>query len=116
MSWTFDVDDVAVLFCTVPNEEVGARLARAIVEAGDAACVNLVPGLRSIYRWQGEICDDAELLLVMKTTRSRCEALSRHVSELHPYDTPELIALPVEAGLHAYLEWVRGETQTLSPQ
>ena len=111
MSWTNDVDDVAVLFCTVPNAEVGARVAHAVVDASEAACVNIIPGLRSIYRWRGETCDDAELLLVMKTTRSRCEELSRHVKAMHPYETPELVALPVEAGSLAYLDWVRGETR-----
>lgn len=110
MGWITGVDDVMLLLCTVPDEQVGATLARALVGEGLAACVNVVPGLRSIYRWKGEVCDDPELLLVIKTVRGRMEALSQRVEALHPYDTPELIAIPVQAGLEAYVGWVREET------
>lgn len=111
MSWKEDVDDIVVLLCTVSSAEQGAELARPLVEEGLAACVNVVPGLRSIYRWKGEVCDDPEALLVIKTRRAKTAALAERVQALHPYDTPELIALPVEAGLTGYLGWVREETR-----
>ena len=110
MSWNDDVDDIVVLLCTVSNAEQGAELARPLVDEGLAACVNVVAGIRSIYRWKGEVCDDPEALLIIKTRRERLADLAKRVETLHPYDTPELIALPVQAGLQAYLGWVRDET------
>ncbi len=110
MAWIHDVDDVMVLLCTVDSEDQAAALSRALVTEGLAACVNVIPGLRSYYQWKGEACDDPELLLVIKTARGRMADLAKRVEALHPYDTPELIALPVQAGLEAYLQWVREET------
>jgi len=100
---------VEVVLLTAPDSEVAARLARVLVGEGLAACVNVVPGVRSIYRWQGELHDDAEVLLVAKTCADRAEALGARVRELHPYELPELVRLPVAGGSHAYLDWVRGE-------
>ena len=107
LDWSNESQDVTVLLCTVPTEEVGANLAKTLVDEQRVACVNIIPGVRSIYRWKGEVCDDAELLMVMKTVRSRVEEVSQRVSELHPYETPELVALPMVGGLEAYLGWVR---------
>ena len=104
-----DGQDVMVLLCTVPNEAVGGTIAKALVEQRSVACVNIVPGVRSIYRWKQQICDDAELLLVMKTVRSRVEDVSKRVAALHPYETPELVAFPVVDGLASYMAWVREE-------
>jgi periplasmic divalent cation tolerance protein len=98
-----------VVLLTAPDAEVGGRLARALVGEGLAACVNVVPGVRSIYRWQGELHDDAEVLLVAKTRADRAEAFDARVRELHPYELPELLRLPVAGGSAAYLDWVRGE-------
>lgn len=95
-----------VALCTVPNAEEGARIAKHLVEEKHVACVNIVDGLRSIYVWQGEVCDDAEALLVMKTRSELFEGLSDRVAELHPYDVPEVIALPIEAGHAPYLAWI----------
>lgn len=103
-----DAHDVVACLLTFPDEEVAARIARALVEEQLAACVNLVPGLRSIYRWQGAVQDDREVLGIAKTTRARVEALRRRVVELHPYQVAEVIALPVVAGHLPYLDWVRG--------
>ena len=77
-----------------------------------AACVNIIPGLRSIYRWEGEICDDGESLLVIKTRAESVADLTEALLELHPYDTPEVIALPIEegAGNPAYLQWLLDES------
>jgi periplasmic divalent cation tolerance protein len=103
------VTDVLVVLVTTPSAEVAAGLAHALVEARLAACGNVVPGLRSIYRWEGKVQDDAEALLVLKTTRDRFEALRDEVLRRHPYAVPEVVALPVEAGSAAYLDWVRGQ-------
>lgn len=107
MVWKDDVRDVVVLYCTVPNLEVGSSVARVLVQEGLVACVNLIPGLQSIYRWKGEICEDSEVMLMMKTVRSRTEEIAKRVKSLHPYETPELVALPVRGGLEGYLAWVR---------
>ncbi len=103
--------DVRVVYVTAPDAEVAARLGRAVVEAGLAACVNLVPGLRSIYWWEGKVHDDAEVLLIVKTTAAQLDALRDHLVALHPYTVPEVIALPVVAGHEPYLEWVRASAR-----
>ncbi len=95
---------------TVPDAETGQRLARALVEEGLAACVNRVPGLRSVYRWQGAVQEDAEELLIAKTRSDLVPALAKRVSALHPYDLPEVIALPLVGGSAAYLDWLRTES------
>ncbi|MEW6517412.1 MAG: divalent-cation tolerance protein CutA [candidate division FCPU426 bacterium] len=103
--------ELCVLFITVPNAEVGERVARALVEERLAACVNRVPGLTSIYRWQGKIECDPEELLVVKTRQSLVPELAARVQALHPYQVPEVIALPIVAGLPSYLDWVAAETR-----
>jgi periplasmic divalent cation tolerance protein len=103
--------DALVVLVTAPSAEKAAELARALVEERLAACGNVVPGLRSIYRWEGKVHDDAEALLVLKTTRARFEALRDRVLALHPYEVPEVLALPVEAGSAAYLAWIGAETR-----
>jgi periplasmic divalent cation tolerance protein len=102
--------DALVVLVTAPSAEKAAELARALVDERLAACGNVVPGLRSIYRWEGRVQDDAEALLVLKTTRARFEALRDRVVALHPYQVPEVLALPVEAGSAAYLAWIAAET------
>jgi periplasmic divalent cation tolerance protein len=107
-----DVEDteVRVVLITAPDVETGAGLARALVAERLAACVNVVPAVRSIYRWEGEVQDDAEVLLVVKTRRARCAALAARVQDLHPYDVPEVVELPAVGGSEAYLDWVRRES------
>jgi periplasmic divalent cation tolerance protein len=95
-----------VALCTVPNAEEGARIARSLVEERLAACVNIVDGLRSIYVWKGEVSDDREALLVIKTGRATLDALTSRIVALHPYETPEVIALPIAAGHAPYLAWI----------
>lgn len=97
--------DGLVVYVTAPPEEAPA-LARALVERRVAACVNLVPQVRSFYRWQGAVQDDAEVLLVAKTTRGGFEALRAAVVELHSYDVPEVIALPLAAAHAPYHAWL----------
>ncbi|MEE9609230.1 MAG: divalent-cation tolerance protein CutA [Myxococcota bacterium] len=101
---------VRVVFITVPDPDTGARLARTLVEERLAACVNLVPGVRSFYRWEGAVQEDDEVMLVVKTRAERCDALALRVRDLHPYDLPEVLELPAVGGSAAYLEWVRTES------
>ncbi len=95
------------MFCTCPDEGSAVRIARALVEERLAACVNVLPGLRSIYRWQGAVEEAQEHLLLIKTSAPRLPALERAVRERHPYELPELVAVPITGGLAAYLDWVR---------
>jgi periplasmic divalent cation tolerance protein len=104
------VTDAIVVLVTTPTPERAAEIARALVEERLAACGNVLPAIRSIYRWEGKVQDEAEALLVLKTTRARFEALRERVLALHPYQVPEIIALPVEAGSAPYLGWIAGET------
>ena len=103
--------DVRVVYVTAPTAEVAESLARSLVGEGLAACVNLLPGIRSIYRWEGAVQDEAEVLLIVKTVAERLPALTARVVELHPYDVPEVVVLPVEAGFAPYLEWIRVSTR-----
>ncbi|MEN8176340.1 MAG: divalent-cation tolerance protein CutA [Pseudomonadota bacterium] len=95
-----------VVLCTCPDEPVAAAIGESLVSEGLAACVNLVPSLTSIYRWQGKIERADEVLLIIKTTRDGYAALEKSLQALHPYDVPEIIALSVERGLPAYLDWI----------
>lgn len=107
-------DDFVVVFITVPNQDIATSMARTLVEEKLVACVNIVPGIRSIYAWQGKICDDAELLCILKTRRGLFPELRARVVALHPYDVPEVIAVPIAAGHEPYLAWLRGETRAPS--
>lgn len=95
-----------VVFITAPNEEEAAKIGRALVEERLAACANIIPSVRSIYRWKGEVCDDSECLLVIKTLWDRFGELERRVKELHSYEVPEIIALKIVNGSQEYLDWV----------
>ena len=101
--------EVCVAFITAPDLEKATGIARALVEERLAACVNLLPGIRSVYRWEGSIEEDAEVLLVVKTRADRAGALVDRVVALHPYDVPEVVMLPAVGGSPAYLDWVREE-------
>jgi periplasmic divalent cation tolerance protein len=103
--------DVRVAFATAPDEAVALRIARALVEERLAACANLVPGVRSIYRFRGVVEDEREVLLVIKTCADRIEALAERLRALHPYEVPELVVMPTAGGLAPYLDWVRVETR-----
>lgn len=100
----------AVVLVTVPDLAVGRELARALVGERLVACVNLVPGLTSVYRWEGAIEEASEVLLVMKTVRRRVAELERRVAELHPYDVPEFVVLAPEHTGARYLDWLIAET------
>jgi periplasmic divalent cation tolerance protein len=99
-----------VVLVTAPDVETAAELGRTLVAERLAACVNVVPGLRSIFRWEGSVQEEAEVLLVVKTQAARCQALAARLQDLHPYDLPEILELLVTGGSAAYLEWVRTES------
>ena len=101
-----DASNTIVVFMTASNGEEAARLADMLVGAHLAACVQILPEMESVYRWQGKIERAAEILLIAKTTRSKFEELEREVRALHSYDTPEIIAVPVVAGSARYLDWL----------
>ena len=100
-----------ICFCTCPDTDTAERLAEALVEERLAACVNILPGLRSVYRWQAEVERADEVLLLIKTLPDRYPALQDRLRELHPYELPELLAVEAAAGLPAYLRWVADETR-----
>ena len=99
-------DGKLIALCTCPDEDTAVRIARLLVTEKAAACVNIIGGIRSIYAWQGAVADDAETLILIKTSTGRFARLKQLVSEHHPYDTPELVAIPIVAGAEKYLEWL----------
>lgn len=104
-----ETDGICVVFSTVPPSR-SEDLAKRLLEKELVACVNITP-VRSLYRWNGEVCDDSEHLLVMKTKQSLAGAVIRVLKAMHPYEVPEIIALPVVDGNPAYIDWVRSETK-----
>jgi periplasmic divalent cation tolerance protein len=101
---------VTVVLTTWPADRDPVTLARPLVEEGLAACVNVLPMMESVYRWQGQVNQDPERQLLIKTTASRLGGLEARVRELHPYDVPELLVIEVSAGAAAYLDWVAAST------
>ena len=100
------MSDAIVVFVTVANVEEATRLAEMLVGAHLAACVQILPEMESVYRWQGKIERQAEVLLLVKTTSEKFDELEREVRALHSYDTPEIVAVPVTAGSEPYLRWL----------
>jgi periplasmic divalent cation tolerance protein len=103
--------DKIVVLSACESEEQASRLARSLVERRLAACVNILPGARSIYRWQGKIEDAAEWVLVIKSRRDLFEKLREAISKAHSYEVPEVIAIPVVDGSEAYLAWLDRELE-----
>jgi periplasmic divalent cation tolerance protein len=101
---------VRVALVTAPDVETAEALGRAVVEEGLAACANVLPGVTSVYRWQGEVRRDAEALIILKTTDARAGELTRRVVQMHPYDVPEVLILETMGGYTPYLDWVRDVT------
>ncbi|MFA6228999.1 MAG: divalent-cation tolerance protein CutA [Rhodanobacter sp.] len=100
-------DTVLLCYSACPDAASAQNIADTLVGEQLAACVNQLPGVRSTYRWQGAVTHDDEVLLLIKTTSTRLEALRQRLLELHPYELPELIAVPMDQGHAAYLDWVR---------
>ncbi len=103
--------DILVLFVTVGSEDEALKIAKTIVQEKLAACVNIIPAIRSVYMWQGEVCDDKELLLLIKTPRKLFSKLMNRIKELHSYEVPEIIAVSLSEGIEDYLSWVMDVTE-----
>jgi len=99
--------DAILVLTACPDEATASEIARDLVETGMAACVSRVSGVHSTYRWEGRLQDEPEVLLIIKTLATRFEALEMRLKSLHPYEVPEIIALPVESGSSEYLAWLR---------
>ncbi|MBS13056.1 MAG: divalent-cation tolerance protein CutA [Gemmatimonadetes bacterium] len=102
--------DIRLVYITTSSEEEGARIASAVVEERLAACANIVPRIRSIYRWQGKVEDEAESLILMKTRADTVQSLMNRVRELHTYDVPDIVAIPIKDGHPLYVEWILENT------
>jgi len=102
---------IVLILTTVPNLESAERIARVLVESGLAACVNIVPGVRSIYRWQGVVETAEEVQLVIKTSAGRYRVIEETIRSNHPHELPEIVVVPVADGLPAYLRWVAEESR-----
>ena len=102
--------DAVVVMTTVASPEEAVTLVRTLLDRRLIACGTLMPGARSLYRWQGKIADEREVVVLLKTRSARLQQLQTAFADLHPYKVPELLALSVDTGLEKYLEWINGET------
>ncbi len=103
---------VLLCHCSCPDIDTAHCIARALVDERHAACVNVLPGVQSVYRWEGAIEQADEILLSIKTTRAQFEPMTARIASLHPYELPEVLAVEVVAGLPAYLDWIADNTGT----
>jgi periplasmic divalent cation tolerance protein len=104
------VESFIIIFCTVPSQEAGMKIADDLISGEYAACVNIVPGLTSIYRWKGDICKDNELLLIIKSRKSLFNDICSRIKALHPYEVPEIISYDISGGSESYLQWLLDST------
>jgi periplasmic divalent cation tolerance protein len=109
------MEEIIFVITTLPDQESAAALANALVDERLAACVNVLPSCKSIYRWKGKIENATEVTLLIKTRTDLYAYVQRYITAHHPYELPEVVALPVQAGLPAYLSWVVEETRALAP-
>jgi len=103
-------DPILVLMTAASGDEAN-RIAEMLVDKRLAACVQILPGIRSVYRWKDKVQRESELLLLAKTTRARFDELDRAVRKIHSYETPEIVALPITSASEPYLRWLQGEVQ-----
>ena len=99
----------SVILCTINDKDKAKEIAKVLLELRLAACVNIVDNVCSIYRWQGEICEDGEYLIIIKSRRDLFEELKNKITELHPYEVPEIISLNIEQGSESYIDWLNGQ-------
>lgn len=104
-------DDFLIVLCTCPSRSTAAVIATALLEERIAACVNHVYGIKSMYRWEGRVEEDDEVLLLIKTTRVMYPQVEATIGKLHPYELPEIIGVPLAAGSDAYLNWIKSSTE-----
>jgi periplasmic divalent cation tolerance protein len=105
----FEAEGVVVMV-TAASEDEATHIGRAVVDAGLAACANILPRIRSIYRWQGKMADETEVLMLLKSRRPIFGALEKEIKRLHSYSVPEIIAVPIERGSEKYLRWLKVQT------
>lgn len=101
-----------LVLCTCPDQATAQNIANQLVDQALAACVNILPGLTSVYQWQGKRAETREHLLMIKTTDKAYQTLEQAITELHPYELPEVIAVPITQGLNGYLQWIKEQTVT----
>lgn len=99
-------NEYLVIFCTVPDEDIAIKISNNLVNERLAACCNIVRGIRSIYAWEGQVCDDSEYLLIIKTKKNVYNKLEDKINNIHPYNVPEIIAVSIEKGSKKYLKWI----------
>ena len=104
--------DLQLGFCTCPNEEIAGKIADQLVADQLAACVNIVPGITSVYRWQGAVEHGQEVLLIIKTSETVWPRLEQCIQALHPYELPEIIAVPIHTGQADYIKWIEGSLKS----
>jgi periplasmic divalent cation tolerance protein len=104
------MSDILVL-STTDTSDLAQTIASALVRSHEAACVNIIPGIRSVYIWEGRECDEQEFLLLIKSTSEKFEAVRTRIRQLHSYQVPEIIAIPIDAGDPAYLAWLRASVR-----
>jgi periplasmic divalent cation tolerance protein len=100
-----------LVLSTTDTPELAQKIASALVQAHEAACVNIIPGIRSVYIWEGKECNELECLLLIKSTREKFEAVRTRIRQLHSYQVPEIIAVPINSGDPAYLAWLHSSLQ-----
>lgn len=100
--------NIRLLYVTCPDAEVASTISRKLLENGFIACANILPGMESLYWWEGKITRSQEVVLILKTTLERQSQVMAQVEALHPYDTPCILAIPVEEGNEPYLRWLKG--------
>lgn len=102
----YEKNSSSIAYVTIPDDESAKALAHKIINSKLAACVNIIPGITSIYSWDGKVNEDSEVLMMIKTKTSRVDDLVKFVKESHPYSVAEVISLPIEAGNPPYLDWI----------
>lgn len=100
-----------LILSTADSLDLARKIASALVQAREAACINIIPGIRSVYRWEGELCDEGEFLLLIKSSAERFEAVRSKIRSLHTYQVPEIIAIPITDGDSSYLAWLRSSVE-----
>jgi periplasmic divalent cation tolerance protein len=110
MSRRLNQGECVLIFVTANSEEEGTSIARALVDSRLAACVNIISGLRSIYRWKGKVWDEGEILLLIKTRAALFERVETKIREIHSYEVPEIISIPITRGSKSYLDWLQEST------
>ena len=109
--WENQMQDNVVVFVTASNLDEANKITKTLVEEKLVACGNVVPSIYSHYYWNGKLCEDEEALILLKTQKAHVEALTERVTELHSYELPEIIALPIVDGSEKYLQWLGNETR-----